>query len=143
MLLGSNQRVALAYLPQSNGQQVRLVQTLIRGVRAYVAEADQSDWDEPAERLMYALNIPFNETLLDTPYYLVRGWGPQETVLAMLGPKALASLKELSMSGAGSFSEITATPRRAPRTYRRRPSVRSDSQNRKWREFLEQLKGRI
>ncbi|OWY97773.1 reverse transcriptase [Phytophthora megakarya] len=55
-LLKSKQRATLGYRPQANGQQERSVQTVMRSVRAYVAEVDQSDWDEHAERLMFALN---------------------------------------------------------------------------------------
>ncbi|POM62551.1 reverse transcriptase [Phytophthora palmivora] len=44
-LIGSKQRATLAYRPQANGQQERSVPTVIRSVKAYVAEADQSDWD--------------------------------------------------------------------------------------------------
>ncbi|KAE8884076.1 hypothetical protein PF003_g31914 [Phytophthora fragariae] len=71
-LLGSKQRATLAYRPQANGQQERSVQTVIRSVKAYIAEADQSDWDEHAERLMLALNTSFDA---------------QGTASAMLGPK--------------------------------------------------------
>ncbi|POM74707.1 Reverse transcriptase, partial [Phytophthora palmivora] len=71
----------------ANGQQERSVQTVIRSVKAYVAEADQSDWDEHAERLMFALNTSFDATRLDTPFYLVHGWDAQGTVSAMLGPR--------------------------------------------------------
>ncbi|POM65287.1 Reverse transcriptase [Phytophthora palmivora] len=48
-LLGSKQRATLAYRPQANGQQGRSVQTVVRSIRAYIAEADQSDWDDHAE----------------------------------------------------------------------------------------------
>ncbi|OWY93848.1 hypothetical protein PHMEG_00036597 [Phytophthora megakarya] len=51
-LLKSKQRATLGYRPQANGQQERSVQTVMRSVRAYVAEVDQSDWDEHAERLI-------------------------------------------------------------------------------------------
>ncbi|OWZ06526.1 reverse transcriptase, partial [Phytophthora megakarya] len=55
-LLGSRQRTTLGYRPQANGQQERSVQTIIWSVPAYVTEMDQSDWDDHAERLMFALN---------------------------------------------------------------------------------------
>ncbi|POM61408.1 reverse transcriptase [Phytophthora palmivora] len=42
-LLGSKQRATLAYRPQANGQQERSVQTVVHSIRAYIAEADQSD----------------------------------------------------------------------------------------------------
>ncbi|POM66005.1 Hypothetical protein PHPALM_18202 [Phytophthora palmivora] len=55
-LLGSRQRATLGYRPQANGQQERSVQTVVRAIKAYISEADQSDWDDHAERLMFALN---------------------------------------------------------------------------------------
>ncbi|GMF15251.1 unnamed protein product [Phytophthora fragariaefolia] len=72
-MLGSRQRATLAYRPQANGQQERSFQMATRSVRAYVAASDQWDWDEHAERLMFALNTSFNATRLDTPFYLVHG----------------------------------------------------------------------
>ncbi|POM58084.1 Reverse transcriptase [Phytophthora palmivora] len=68
-LLGSKQRATLAYRPQANGQQERSVQTVVRSIRAYIAEADQGDWDDHAERLMFALNTSFDATRLDTPFF--------------------------------------------------------------------------
>jgi hypothetical protein len=81
------QQATLAYRPQANGQQERSVQTVMRSVKAYVAEADQTDWDDHAERLMFALNTSYDATRLDTPFYLVHGWDAQGTVSAMLGPR--------------------------------------------------------
>jgi len=72
-LLGSKQRATLAYRPQANGEQERSVQTVMQSVKAYVPEADQTDWDDHAERLMFALNTSFDATRLDTPFYLVDG----------------------------------------------------------------------
>ncbi|GMF41719.1 unnamed protein product [Phytophthora fragariaefolia] len=85
--LGSKQRATLAYGPQANGQQDRSVQTVVRSIRAYIGEVDQSDWDDHAERLMFALNTSFDATRLDTPFYLVHDWDAQGTLSAMLGPK--------------------------------------------------------
>ncbi|GMF36175.1 unnamed protein product [Phytophthora fragariaefolia] len=84
-MLGSRHTATLAYRPQANGQQERSVQTVIRAVRAYVAEPDQSDWDDQVEKLMWVLNTSFDATRLDTPFYLVHGWDSQNTVSAMLG----------------------------------------------------------
>ncbi|KAG6579909.1 reverse transcriptase [Phytophthora cinnamomi] len=84
-MLGSRQRATLAYRPQANGQQERSVQTVVRAIRAYVSEPDQSDWDDQVEKLMWALNTSFDATRLDTPFYLVHGWDPKSTVSAMLG----------------------------------------------------------
>ncbi|GMF22025.1 unnamed protein product [Phytophthora fragariaefolia] len=82
--LGSKQRATLVYRPQANDQQERSVQTVVRGILAYTVEADQSDWDDHAERLMFALNTSFDATRLDTPFYLVHGWDAQGTLSAML-----------------------------------------------------------
>ncbi|POM73356.1 Reverse transcriptase [Phytophthora palmivora] len=84
-LLGSKQRATLAYRPQANGLQERSVQTVVRSIRAYIAEA--GDWDDHAERLMFALNTSFDATRLDTPFFLVHGWDAHGTVSAMLGPR--------------------------------------------------------
>ncbi|OWY95208.1 reverse transcriptase [Phytophthora megakarya] len=85
-LLNSCQRATLGYRPQANGQQEQSVQTVVRSIRAYIEQADQSDWDDHAERLMFALNTSFDATCLDTPFYLIHGWNPQSTLKAMLGP---------------------------------------------------------
>ncbi|POM66564.1 Hypothetical protein PHPALM_17556 [Phytophthora palmivora] len=86
-LLGSKQWAALAYRPQAIGQQERSVQTVVRSIRAYIAEADQGDWDDHEERLMFALNTSFDATRLDTPFFLVHGWDAYGTVSAMIGPR--------------------------------------------------------
>ncbi|KAJ8514874.1 hypothetical protein ON010_g18627 [Phytophthora cinnamomi] len=80
MLRHDQRRATLAYRPQANGQQEHSVQTVIGIVRAYVAKSDHSDWDEHAERLMFALNTLFDATRLDTPFFLARGWDAQGTL---------------------------------------------------------------
>ncbi|OWZ05159.1 hypothetical protein PHMEG_00022802 [Phytophthora megakarya] len=47
----------------------------------------QSDWDDHAERLMYALKTSFDAIRLDTPFYLVHGWDAQGTISSILEPK--------------------------------------------------------
>ncbi|POM71380.1 Reverse transcriptase [Phytophthora palmivora] len=89
-LLGNKQRVTLAYRLQESEQQERSVQTGVRSIRAYIAEADQSDWVDHAERLMFALNTSFDATRLDTPFFLVHDWDAHGTVSAMLGPRPLS-----------------------------------------------------
>ncbi|GMF21943.1 unnamed protein product [Phytophthora fragariaefolia] len=42
-IVGSKQRATLAYRPQANGQHKRPGQMVVRSIRAYIAEADQSD----------------------------------------------------------------------------------------------------
>ncbi|KAJ8576853.1 hypothetical protein ON010_g2354 [Phytophthora cinnamomi] len=121
-LLGSKQRATLAYRPMANGQQERSVQTVIRSVRAYIAEADQSDWDDHAERLIFALNTSFDATRLDTPFYLVHGWGAQGTVSAILGPKP------------------SSVPERTAIVQKKAKKERSEEQTRKWNELSDRLK---
>ncbi|OWZ14025.1 LOW QUALITY PROTEIN: reverse transcriptase [Phytophthora megakarya] len=98
-LLKSKQRATLGYRPQANGQQERSVQTVMRSVRAYVAEVDQSDWDEHAQRLMFALNTLFDTASLDTPFYLGHGRNDQGTISAMLGPKPSTARNEQPWNG--------------------------------------------
>lgn len=83
-MMGMAQRATLAYRPQANGQQERSVQTVIRAVKTYVQEADQSDWEDLAERLMFALNTSWDATRKESPFFLVHGWDPKLTVSAML-----------------------------------------------------------
>ncbi|GMG16131.1 unnamed protein product [Phytophthora fragariaefolia] len=90
--------------------------TVVRSMRAYIAEADQSDWDDYAERLMFALNTSFDATRLNTPFYLVHGWVAQGTLSAMLGPK----------------------PSRDHQKKAKRQS--SEIQTKKWKELSERLK---
>ncbi|GMF33952.1 unnamed protein product [Phytophthora fragariaefolia] len=139
-LLGSKQRATFAYRPQANGQQERSVQTVVRSIRAYITEADQSDWDDHAERLMFALNTSFDATRLDTPFYMVQGWDAQGTLSAMLGPKP------------SSIPERTAFEwrRKMQRQYgyaiacakdlqKKAKRQRSEIQTKKWKELSERL----
>jgi hypothetical protein len=85
-MMGSQQRATLAYRPQANGQQERAVQTVMRSVKAYVADPGQRDWDDLAESLMFALNTSYDHTRRETPFFLVHGWDPRNTLQAMLSP---------------------------------------------------------
>ncbi|GMF52911.1 unnamed protein product [Phytophthora fragariaefolia] len=140
-LLGSRQRATLAYRPQANGQQEQSVQTVIRSVRAYVAELDQSDWDEHAERLMFAPNTSFDATRLDTPFYLVHGWDAQGTLSAMLGPKP-SSVPERSayewrrkMQRDYSYAQACAE-----NMQKKAKKMRSEAQTLKWQELSDRIK---
>ncbi|GMF30010.1 unnamed protein product [Phytophthora fragariaefolia] len=124
-----------------NPKQERSVQTVARRIRAYIAEADQSDWDDHAESLMFALNTLFDATRLDTPFYLVHGWNAQGTRSAKLGPKP------------SSIPECTAFVwrRKMQRQYcyaitcaedlqKKAKRQRSEVQTKKWKELSERLK---
>ncbi|KAL4134291.1 hypothetical protein PRIC2_004600 [Phytophthora ramorum] len=140
-LLGSRQRATLAYRPQANGQQERSVQTVVRSIRAYISEADQSDWDDHSERLMFALNTSFAATRLDTPFYVVHGWDAQGTLSAMLGPKP-SSLQERTayewrrkLQRDYSYAKACAED-----LQKKAKRHRSDAQTQKWKELSDRLK---
>ncbi|KAE8959410.1 hypothetical protein PR001_g30724 [Phytophthora rubi] len=140
-MLGIRQRATLAYRPQANGQQERSVQTVIRAIRAYVSEPDQSDWDDQAEKLMWALNTSFDATRLDTPFYLVHGWDPQSTVSAMLGSlpsgfdQKFAYEWRRKVQRQHEYAQVWAKDLQAEAK-----SKRSDAQTRIWKELSERLK---
>jgi ribonuclease HI/transposase InsO family protein len=60
-IVGQKQKATMAYRPQANGTAERMVQTLTRAVKMYVADVNQQDWDEYAEHLTFALNTARTE----------------------------------------------------------------------------------
>ncbi|OWZ19065.1 reverse transcriptase [Phytophthora megakarya] len=70
--------------PQANGAAERMVQTITRAIKMYIADNDQRDWDEYAERLSYAQNTAHDRTWDETPFSLVHGWDPRSTLEATL-----------------------------------------------------------
>ncbi|KAJ0390692.1 hypothetical protein P43SY_011407 [Pythium insidiosum] len=52
----------------------------MRAVRLYVADPEQRDWDDYAERLVFALNTSYDRTRRDTPFYLLHGWDARTTL---------------------------------------------------------------
>ncbi|GMF18641.1 unnamed protein product [Phytophthora fragariaefolia] len=137
-LLGSKQRATLAYRPQANGPHERSVQTVIRSVKAYIAEADQSDWDEHAERLMFALNTSLMRRVW---IRLVHGWDAQGTASVMLGPKPSSlhdrTAYEWRRQFQRDYSYALACAEDLQKKARR---VRSEGQTRQWLELSERLK---
>ena len=83
-IVGQKQRATMAYRPQANGTAERMVQTLTHSLKMYVAEVDQRDWDEYAERLTFAINTAQDRVRGDTPFYLIHGWDPRSTLEATL-----------------------------------------------------------
>ncbi|OWY93073.1 hypothetical protein PHMEG_00037664 [Phytophthora megakarya] len=113
----------------------------MRSVRAYVAEVDQSDWDEHAERLMFALNTSFDAARLDTPFYLVHGWDTQGTISAMLGPKPSTVQEQTALEWRRKmqrdYSYALACAEDLQKKVKRAGSA---AQTRKWKEFSDRVK---
>ena len=83
-MLRQRQKATLSYRPQANGQQERSVQTVIQTVKLYIEDSQQRDWDDLAEKLMFALNTAYDFSRKETPFYLVHGWDARNTVSAMI-----------------------------------------------------------
>ncbi|KAE8962356.1 hypothetical protein PF011_g29426 [Phytophthora fragariae] len=79
----SRSRATLSYRPQANGQQERSVKTVMQSVRVYAEDPLQQNWDEIAEKLIFAINNSQDGTRKETPFYLVHGWDAQSTLKAM------------------------------------------------------------
>jgi len=69
-MMKQKQRATLAYRPQANGRAERMVQDITRAIKMYVEDERQTDWDDYAERLAFALNTRFNRARGDTAFYL-------------------------------------------------------------------------
>ncbi|OWY96656.1 reverse transcriptase, partial [Phytophthora megakarya] len=70
-MMQSRSRATLSYRPQANGQQERSVKTVMQSVRVYAEDPLQQDWDEIAEKLIFAINNSMDTTRKETPFYLV------------------------------------------------------------------------
>ncbi|OWY95306.1 hypothetical protein PHMEG_00034723 [Phytophthora megakarya] len=81
-LIQARSRSTLSYR-QANGQQERSVKTVMQSVKVYVEDPLQQDWDEIAERLVFAINNSHDMTRKETPFYLVHGWDAHTTLRAM------------------------------------------------------------
>ncbi|POM80056.1 Hypothetical protein PHPALM_2155 [Phytophthora palmivora] len=82
-MMQSRSTATLSYRPQANGQQERSVKTVMQSVRVYAEDPLQQDWDEIAEKLIFAINNSMDATRKETPFYLVHGWDAQSTLRAM------------------------------------------------------------
>ncbi|OWZ05620.1 hypothetical protein PHMEG_00022257 [Phytophthora megakarya] len=82
-LIEARSRSTLSYRTQANGQQERSVKTVMQSVKVYVEDPLQQDWDEIAERLVFAINNSHDMTRKETPFYLVHGWDAHTTLRAM------------------------------------------------------------
>ncbi|KAH7491752.1 Transposon Ty3-I Gag-Pol polyprotein [Phytophthora ramorum] len=82
-MMQSRSRATLSYRPQANGQQERSVKTVMQSVKVYVEDPLQQDWDEIAERLVFAINNSQDTTRKETPFFLVHGWDAHSSLHAM------------------------------------------------------------
>ncbi|KAH9132872.1 hypothetical protein LEN26_007285 [Aphanomyces euteiches] len=83
-MLGQVQMPTFSYRPQANGATERIIQTLMRAIKAYSTDTGNLDWDDHAERLVMALNTSVCSTRRETPFYLMHAWDPQTTLTATI-----------------------------------------------------------
>ncbi|OWY90584.1 reverse transcriptase [Phytophthora megakarya] len=69
------QSATVAYRLQGNGKAERTL---------YVADVNQQDLDDYAERLMFALNTAHDQVRGETSFFLVHGWYPRSTLEAVV-----------------------------------------------------------
>ncbi|OWY90668.1 hypothetical protein PHMEG_00041102 [Phytophthora megakarya] len=119
----------------------RSVPTVMRSVKAYVTEVDQSDWDEHAERLMFALNTSFDSARLDTPFYLVHGWDAQGTIPAMPGPNPSTVQERTALEWRRKMKrDYSCAPAYTEDLQKETKRTRCAPQSRKWRELSDCVK---
>ncbi|ETI30462.1 hypothetical protein F443_22415 [Phytophthora nicotianae P1569] len=71
-------------LPTASQRRTRTLSEVGDDFRSVYAEDPlQQDWDEIAERLVFAINTSQDTTRKETPFYLVHGWDARSTLRAM------------------------------------------------------------
>ncbi|KAG3008281.1 hypothetical protein PC128_g24008 [Phytophthora cactorum] len=85
-MIQSRSRATLSYRPQANGQQERSVKSVMTSVGVYAEDPLQQDWDEIADKLVFAINTSQDSTRKETPFNLVHGWDAQSTLRVMTRP---------------------------------------------------------
>ena len=79
-IMGQRKRANMAYRPQANGKAERMVLTLTRSLKMYFDDVNQSDWDEYAKRLTFAINTAHNRIQGEITFYPIHGWDPRSTI---------------------------------------------------------------
>ena len=72
LLTGTEHRIASAYHPQINGLDERLNQTVTKSLVKYI-NADQNDWDENLESVLFSYRTNVHATTKYTPFFLMYG----------------------------------------------------------------------
>ncbi|OWY90103.1 hypothetical protein PHMEG_00041920 [Phytophthora megakarya] len=90
---------------------------------------------------MFALNVSFDVTRLDTPFYSVHGWDARSTVSAMLGPKPSSAPERSAYEWRRKLQrEYSYALACAEDLQKKAKKMRSDEQTRKWLELSERVK---
>ncbi|KAK1946891.1 hypothetical protein P3T76_000901 [Phytophthora citrophthora] len=104
-------------------------------------EADQSDWDDHVDRLMFALNTSFDAIRLETPFYLMHGWDARIRISAMLGPKVNSLPERTAYEWRRSMQrEYSYAVSFAEDLQKKAKRHRSEVQTEKWKKLFDQLK---
>ena len=83
-ILWQRRQDTMAYRPHANGMAERMVKTLTRSLKMYVADVSQPDWDEYAERLTFAISKDQDRIRGEKTSYMIHGWDPRSTLEATL-----------------------------------------------------------
>ncbi|POM66809.1 Hypothetical protein PHPALM_17268 [Phytophthora palmivora] len=96
----------------ANGLQERSVKTVMQLVRVYAEDPLQQDWDEIAEKLIFAINNSMDATTKGTLFYLVDGWDAQSTLRAMTSSLKRGFYPVVHVSRLKAVNEFGSRPKR-------------------------------
>ena len=88
--LGSRVALASSHHPQTDGQTERTIQTLLRLVRAFASEKEET-WERQLPLFQYALNDAYCEATQTSPFRALYGKDPMSPLSLVGGPNRAAS----------------------------------------------------